>query len=116
MNRRRTETRTPAQYFWALILAAVISAGGGVLHAYYKNRQIQVSREIDAIDRRVEQYRLDIRTTDWRMSNLLNRFAIRKQIESNGSSLRPIPIGVVDEIETGSLDGRSVAAVSRNSP
>ena len=41
-----------------------IAAAGGVLHAFYKNRQIQITREIDAIDRRVEQCRLDIRTTD----------------------------------------------------
>ena len=51
MNRRRTESSTPAMVFFALILAAVIAAAGGVLHAYYKNRQVQVSREIDAIDR-----------------------------------------------------------------
>ena len=55
MNRRRTETRTSASTFFALFLAAAIAAGGGVLHAFYKNRQVQVSREIDAIDRRVEQ-------------------------------------------------------------
>ncbi len=110
MNRHRNEPRTPALYYWALILAAVIAAAGGVTHAYYKNRQVSVSREIDAIDRRVEQARLDIRTTDWRMGNLLNRYAIRERIEANGSSLRPIPLGVVEEIETSALDGHSVAS------
>ena len=112
MNRRRTESSTPAMVFFALILAAVIAAGGGVLHAYYKNRQIQVSREIDAIDRRVEQCRLDIRTTDMRMDQLLNRFAIRKQIEENGSSLRPIPAGVTEEIDAATLTRHSVASAA----
>ena len=98
--------------YFALILAAVIAAGGGVLHAYYKNRQVQVSREIDAIDRRVEQCRLDIRTTDMRMDQLLNRFAIRKQIEENGSSLRPIPAGVTEEIDAATLTRHSVASAA----
>jgi hypothetical protein len=99
MNRRRTETRTPASTFFALFLAAAIAASGGVLHAFYKNRQVQVSREIDAIERHVEQCRLDIRTTEMRMDQLLNRFVIRKQIEENGSALRPIPVGVVEEVD-----------------
>ncbi len=110
MNRRRNESRTPASVFFSLILAAVIAASGGVLHAYYKNRQVQVAREIDAIDRRVEQCRLDIRTTDMRSDQLLNRFAIRKQIEENGSSLRPIPTGVIEEIDAATLGRHAVAS------
>ncbi len=98
--------------FFALILAATIAAAGGMLHAYYKNRQVQVSREIDAIDGRVEQCRLDIRTTEMRMDQLLNRFAIRKQIEENGTSLRPIPTGVVEEIDPATLTRHSVASAA----
>ncbi len=110
MNRRRNESRTPAIVYIALFLAAAIAASGGVLHAYYKNRQVQVSREIDQIDRRVEQCRLDIRTTEMRMDQLLNRFAIRKQIEENGSSLRPIPTGVVEDIDAATLHRHNVAS------
>lgn len=110
MNRRRNETRTPASVFFSLILAAAIAAAGGVLHAYYKNRQVQITREIDAIDRRVEEYRLDIRTTEMRSDQLLNRFVIRKQIEENGSSLRPIPMGVAEEVDAASSSRHSVAS------
>ena len=112
MNRRRDEPRTPVLIYLALFLAATIAAAGGVLHAYYKNRQVQVAREIDSIDRRVEQYRLDIRTTDMRMDQLLNRFAIRKQIEESGSALRPIPSSVVEEIDSAILNRHSVASAS----
>lgn len=99
MNRRRNQASTYSLVIFSLILGATIAAAGGVLHAYYKNRQIQVAREIDSIDRRVVQYRLDIQTTEMRMDQLLNRFAIRKQIEENGSSLRPIPTGVCEMID-----------------
>lgn len=112
MNRRRQESRTPISVFFSLFLAAAIAAAGGVLHAYYKNRQIQVSREIDAIDRRVEQARLDIRTTEMRMDQLLNRFVIRKQIEANGTALRPIPIGVIEEIDGTTVSRHSVASAA----
>ena len=110
MNRRKNESRTPISVFFALFLAAGIAAAGGVLHAYYKNRQITITREIDAIDRRVEQYRLDIRTTEMRMDNLLNRFAILKQIEENGSGLRPIPMGAVEQIDSALINRHNVAS------
>jgi hypothetical protein len=112
MNRRRNETRTPASTFFALFLAAAIAAAGGVLHAFYKNCQVQISREIDATDRRVEQCRLDIRNTEMRMDNLLNRYVIRKQIEENGSSLRPIPLGVVEDIDATVASRHSVASAA----
>ena len=112
MNRRRQESRTHLSVFLSLFLAAAIVAAGGVLHAFYKNRQVQISREIDAIDRRVEQARLDIRTTEMRMDKLLNRFAIRKQVEANGSALRPIPVGVVEEIDATASIRHSVASAA----
>jgi hypothetical protein len=112
MNRRRNEVRPSASIYFALILSAIIMAGGGVLHAFYKNRQVTLTREIDAIDHRVEQYRLDIRTTDMRMDLLLNRFAIRKQLEDNGSSLRSIPMGAVEEIQPPGNSRHNVASIA----
>ncbi len=111
MNRRRNETRTPISTFIALFLAAAIAAVGGVLHAYYKNRQVQIAREIDAIERRVDQYRFDIRTTQMRSDQLLNRFVIRKQIEANGSSLKPIPLSSIEEINTSESNNQAVASI-----
>ena len=44
-----------------------------------------------------------------RMDQLLNRFVIRKQIEENGSNLRPIPMGVVEQIDARRLIGGNQA-------
>ncbi len=112
MNRRRNETKPPASAYVALILAAAISATGGVAHAYFKNRQIQVSREIDALDRRVDNYQLEIRTTEMRMDELLNRFLIRTQLEEMGSSLRPIPVGIIEEVDPAPFPRHSVASAT----
>lgn len=109
MNRRRNEVRTSGFPIFALLLGAAIIAAGGVLHGFYKNSQIKISREIDAIDRHVEHCRLEIRTTEMRMDQLLNRFVIRKQLEDNGSTMRPIAVTAIEEIDPASPNRRSVA-------
>lgn len=112
MNRRKDAPRNHSSTIFALILGAAILAAGGVFHVYFKNRQIQVSREIDAIEKRVEHCRYDIRTTEMRMDQLLNRFVIRQQLEQNKSRLRPISVAVVEEVDSVLPARRNVAAVS----
>jgi hypothetical protein len=112
MNRHRNEVRTPASVFVALFLTAAVVSVGGVQHAICKNQQVRLSREVDAIDRHIEQCRLDIRTTEMRMDQLLNRFVIRTQIEENGSTLRPIPAGIIEEIEATPAPRDSVASAA----
>ncbi len=99
MNRQKSAPRTPTATYVTLIGTFIIVAAGGVTHAYYKNRQVQVNREIDAVEHRIEQCQLDIRTTQMRTDNLLNRFAICKQLKDSGSSLRRIPVGLAEEVK-----------------
>lgn len=110
MNRRRNESRTSGFPILAMIFGAVIITGGGVLHGFYKNSQVRITREIDAIERSIEHQRLEIRTTEMRMDQLLNRFVIRKQLEQNGSSLRPLSLAFVEEIDPAPPSRRSVAS------
>ncbi len=112
MNRRRNAPRTSAFPIFALLLGAAICAGGGVLHVFYKNSQIRITRQIDAIERRIEHDRLDVRTTEMRMDQLLNRFVIRKQLEENGSTMRPISLAFVEEITPVSSNRRNVASAA----
>ena len=51
MNRRKDQPKTSACAMIAVLLTVAIGASGGVLYAYYKNRQIQITREIDEISR-----------------------------------------------------------------
>ncbi|MDX1680367.1 MAG: hypothetical protein R3242_06520 [Akkermansiaceae bacterium] len=99
MNRRKDQPKTSACAMIAVLLTVAIGAAGGVLYAYYKNQQIQITREIDEISRSIEHCRLEIRTTDMRVDQLLNRYQIRKQLEEQGSRLRPISVAVVEEIK-----------------
>lgn len=98
MNRQKSAPRVHSSTYLTLIGTAIIAACGGILHVDYKNRQIKVNREIDAIEHRIEQYQLDIQTTQMRSDNLLDRYVIQDQLEASGSSLRPIPVGLAEEI------------------
>jgi HAMP domain-containing protein len=107
MNRRRSDPRHSASLFVAMILGAVVAASGGVLYAYFKNRQIQALREIDRTERRIEQHQLDIRTTEMRIDQALNRFVIREELAQQRSMLKAIPRGAVEEVK--STPARAVA-------
>jgi cell division protein FtsL len=113
MNRRKDQPKTSACAIIAVILTVTIVAAGGVLYVYYKNQQIQVAREIDEVSRHIEHCRLEIRTTDMRTDQLLNRYLIRKRLEEQGSRLRPISVAVVEEIQ---LKPEPADSVASNSP
>ena len=113
MNRRKDQPKTSVCAIIAVILTVTIGAAGGVLYAYYKNQQIKITREIDEISRSIEHCRLEIRTTDMRTDQLLNRYLIRKRLEENGSRLQPISVAVVEEIKVKPEEPDSVAS---NSP
>ncbi|HEX5790040.1 MAG TPA: hypothetical protein VFY13_02755 [Luteolibacter sp.] len=110
MNRRKDEPKASLCMIIAVILGAAIIASGGVLHAYYKNRQVQITREIDAVGRSIEECRLEIRTSEMRMDQLLNRYLIRKKLEEHSSTLRPIPVAAIEEIQPQPPARRSVAS------
>ena len=112
MNRRKQQPKTSACAIIAVILTVAIGAAGGVLYAYYKNRQIQIAREIDQISRNIEHCRLEIRTTEMHTDQLLNRYQIRKRLEEQGSRLRPISVSVVEEIQVKPKEPESVASAS----
>ncbi|WP_411826031.1 hypothetical protein [Luteolibacter sp. AS25] len=84
---------------FALILAGAIGAVGGVSYVYFRNCQIQTAREIDAVERRIERHKLDIRTVQMRSDQILNLFAIRDTLAEEGTELVPIPPGVSENIE-----------------
>ena len=100
MNRRRVESRGLGMgSIVLLITAALFMAGAGVFHAYIKNRQIHVHREIDAAERRVVRTELRIRTLQMQLDEQLNRYLIRDRLRGISSGLRPIAETTVLEVD-----------------
>ncbi|MFP6857376.1 MAG: hypothetical protein VCA73_08900 [Roseibacillus sp.] len=99
MNRRRTTTpHLGLGSIVLLIAAAVVMASAGIFYAYIKNRQINVSREIQRVEDRISQHRLDIATDEMLLAEQLNPFLIRDRLKGISSDLRAIPLGVTREI------------------
>ncbi len=100
MNRRRTDGEGLG--FGSVVLlvgAAVVTAGSGIFHAYVKNRQIRVSREIEAAEQRIVDHELQIRTVQMLLDEQMNRYLIRDRLRRIASGLRPIPVTAVEEVD-----------------
>lgn len=116
MNRRRTEQRCGPLPVAVLVAAAALGAFGGIVHVYYKNRQIEVARHIERAEERIAQHRNDIRTVQMRMDQMLNRYVMRAQLRELGSELRPIPAEKFEVIAPGDLSAAGDEAVASNRP
>jgi len=99
VNRRRNQE--PVNRFMILVMigSAAIGAAGGILIAYYKNRQVKVARETEQVEERIAAHEDDIRTVEMRMDQMLNRYVMRDQLRDQGSALRPIPKSVIDVVD-----------------
>ncbi|MEC9054828.1 MAG: hypothetical protein VX633_05950 [Verrucomicrobiota bacterium] len=81
-----------------LIVTAVVMAAAGVFHAYLKNRQIKVARELQGVEDRISQCKLDITTLEIRLDDQLNPILLKDRLMEMSSDLRRIPQGVVEEV------------------
>lgn len=92
-----------------LIMAALMLATAGVMHAYVKNRQVEVAREIDQTQRRIEECQEQTKMILVKKDRKLNRHIIRNELAERGSDLCAIPPQVVEVVEPASGSGDAVA-------
>jgi hypothetical protein len=105
MNRLRSEPKTHPSVFITLILAALVVVSGGVMHAVYKNSQVQTERLIDQAEKRIDQTHVQIRMIDVHMDKMLDRFEMKDRLRETGSTLVAITPAIVDEIDPSQGDG-----------
>ena len=86
-------------------------AAAGVFHAYIKNRQINVARELQTVENRISQHKLDITNIEVRLDDQLNPILINDRLKEISSDLRRIPMNVVQEVPR----ARIKAALARHS-
>ena len=79
------------------MLVAVVLATVGVFHAYIKNMQVQVAREMQKTEKRTQQLSMDIKMLQMRIDQQLILPLLRDRLKQ--SSLVPIPINVIEEID-----------------
>lgn len=99
MNRRRTSTAHLGMGTVILLVTSMVVMGGaGVFHVYVKNRQINVAREIKAVEERISQHKLDITNLEVRIDDQLNPILINDRLTDMSSDLRSIPLHVVKKV------------------
>ncbi len=70
-------------------LAAMILAGGGVMHAYAKNREVELARKIDAAKKEIEAYDEAVAMIHVKIDRKLDRCLMKEELAAQGSVLRP---------------------------
>lgn len=113
MNKRRSEmTPFASIHVVMLIIVTVMLATGGVLHAYMKNRQIEVAREIDSTNSRIIETEENMKVVQMKIDRKLNRHMIRAELASRDSDLQPILSQDVEVITPPTNDAGSVATTA----
>ncbi len=97
MNRKRSRRNLTLGSIGFLVLVAVVLATVGVFHAYIKNMQVQVARETQKTEKRTQQLSMDIKMLQMRIDQQLILPLLRDRLKQ--SSLVPIPINVIEEID-----------------
>ena len=92
-----------------LIIVTVLLATGGVLHAFIKNRQVEVAREIDATSSRMVETEETMKMVQMKIDRKLNRHIIRAELANRSSELTRIPSSAVEVVTPPRADAGSVA-------
>ncbi len=99
MSKNRKKKKTIGPGIFALLILTAISIGTtGIFHTVMKNRQLEVVREIEKVERRVKEYERDVTNLEIRLSQLENRWDLRNRLVAAKTKLVGIPIEVIEDV------------------
>ncbi len=82
-----------------LVIAAVVLMVAGVTHAWLKNSQVEVLREVDRTQRRISDHNDSINSLQVKIDKKLNIYQLDDDLKQSASSLETIPVGVIEKIQ-----------------
>ena len=91
-----------------LCVAAVVLLGGGVTHAWLKNSQVKVFREMDRSQRSIRDQEDVINSLQVKIDKKLNIYQLRDDLEKSDSRLVILPVSAIERISA----RRDVGAVA----
>lgn len=80
------------------------------MHAYVKNRQVEVAREMDKTRQRTDSHYEEIKHLQVNIDRKENRHIIRTQLAEQGSSLCKIGPHAIEVINPAPSNSKSVAS------
>jgi hypothetical protein len=100
MNHRRDEHPNRHRFtFLSVIVGVLVAAAGGILYAYCMNRQVETNRELKRVEMRIKEHELAILNTRRLIDDDLGRYLIRDKLVQQHSTLKPIPPGVIEDVQ-----------------
>lgn len=94
-----------------LSVAGVILMTAGVGHAWLKNSQVEVVREMDSTQRRIQDHEDVINSLQVKIDKKLNIYQLRDDLEQAGSELVLVPVSAIEKIP---LKGGALASSDPN--
>lgn len=89
MNAKRTKKKNFSISELVLLgIAAVILAGGGIMHVYASNKQIDIARKIDAAQKEIDEHYAGVNMTNVKIDRNLDRYLMKEDLLARGSDLR----------------------------
>lgn len=101
MNKHRTkkQRRLSVTEIVVLALAAMVLMAGGVTHAWLKNNQVEVMRNIDQAQQRIGDHEDSINSLQVKIDKKLNIYQLRADLENSGSTLKQVPSSAIEVIQ-----------------
>jgi len=99
MNKRKKNDRDFSLLEMILMgLAAVALLGGGVVHSWLKNSQVEVFHEMDRTQRRISEKESIINSLQVKIDKKLNIYQLRDDLAQSGSKLVVLPVSAIEKI------------------
>ncbi|MDG1357211.1 MAG: hypothetical protein P8P36_03360 [Akkermansiaceae bacterium] len=99
MNKHRNKYRRFSIAEMVLLgFAAPVLMGGGFVHAWLKNSQVEVVKEIRKTERRITDHGSSINSLQAKIDRKLNIYQIRDDLTRAGSELIEVPARLVEII------------------
>lgn len=93
MNEKRRKKTFSVGELILLGIGAIILATGGVMHAYAKNKQVDIARKVDAAKKEIIDLEEKAAFTRVEIERLLDRHEMKLDLGSINSLLRPTDPG-----------------------
>jgi cell division protein FtsL len=106
MNKHRNKDRRFSVVEMVLLgFAAPALMGGGFIHAWLKNSQVEVVKDIRKAEQRISDHEGSINSLQVKIEQKLNIYQIRDDLARAGSELTEIPASSVKKISAFSSRG-----------
>lgn len=81
-----------------LIIAAVIVMVAGVTHAWLRNSHVEVMRDVDKTQQRIENHKDKVNSLQVKIDKKLNIYQLRDDLERSGSELVIVPTSLIERV------------------